>query len=75
MIEDAGRFISGIPSDAVGVVFLERGKAVQPDLATLEKYRRHGGAQGGVWPSSAEISSAMLGRYKEQNGSGNEPKP
>jgi hypothetical protein len=75
MIEDAGRFISRIPSDAVGVVFLERGKAVQPDLDALEKYQRHAGAPGGVWPSSPEISSAMLERYKKQNGNGNEPRP
>jgi hypothetical protein len=74
MIADAGRFISRIPSDAVGVVFLERGKAVQPDLDALEKYQRHAGARGGVWPSSPEISTAMLERYKKQNGNGNEPK-
>jgi hypothetical protein len=32
---------------------------------------------GGVWPSSPEISSAMLERYtnKKRNGSGSEPKP
>jgi hypothetical protein len=75
MIEDAERFISRIPSDAVGVVFLERGKAVQPDLDALEKYQRHTGASGGVWPSSSEISSAMLERYKKQNGNDREPKP
>lgn len=75
MIEDAERFISRIPSDAVGVVFLERGKAVQPDLDALEKYQRHAGASSGVWPSSPEISSAMLERYKKQNGNGKDPKP
>jgi hypothetical protein len=72
MIEDAGRFIDRIPSDAVGVVFLESGKPVQPDPDALEKYQRHAGAPGGIWPSSPEISSAMLERYKKQNG--NEPK-
>jgi hypothetical protein len=75
MIEDAERFISRIASDAVGVVFLERGKAVQPDLDALEKYQQHSGAPGGVWPSSPEISSAMLERYKKQNGNSNDPKP
>ena len=75
MIEDAERFISRIPSDAVGVVFLERGRPVQPDLDALEKYQRHAGAPGGVWPSSPEISSAMLERYKKQNGNGHEPNP
>jgi hypothetical protein len=75
MIEDAEQFISSIPSDAVGVVFLESGKPVQPDPDVLRKYQRHAGALGGVWPSSPEISSAMLERYKKQNGNGNKPKP
>jgi len=74
MIEDAERFISRIPSDAVGLVFLETGKAVQPDLDALEKYQRHTGAPGGVWPSSSEISSAMLERYNKKP-NGNEPTP
>jgi hypothetical protein len=73
MIEDAERFITRIPTDAVGVVFLERGKAVQPDLDTLEKYQRHAGTPGGVWPSSPEISSAMLERYKKPDRNGGEP--
>ena len=75
MIEDAERFIGQIPSDAVGVLFLEGGRPIQPDLEALGKYQRHAGAQGGVWPSSPEISTAMLERYKKQNGNGNEPKP
>jgi hypothetical protein len=69
MIEDAERFISRVPSDAVGVVFLKNGKPVQPDLETLETYQRHAGAPGGIWPTSPEISAAMLERYK------NGPKP
>ncbi|HXJ93424.1 MAG TPA: nucleotidyl transferase AbiEii/AbiGii toxin family protein [Terriglobia bacterium] len=77
MIEDAERFISRIPSDAVGVLFLKGGKAVQPDLDALEKYQRRAGAPGGVWPSSPEISSAMLERYdnNKKNGNGGKPKP
>lgn len=74
MIEDAERFISRVPSDAVGVLFLEGGRPVQPDLEAPGKYQRHAGAPGGVWPSSPEISAAMLERYKKQNGNGNEPK-
>ena len=76
MLEDAQQFISRIPSDAVGVVFLDaRGNAVQPDLDALGKYQPHAGAPGGIWPSSPEISSAMLERYKKQNGNGGDPKP
>ena len=71
MIEDAGRFISRIPSDAVGFVFLEGGKPVQPDPGALGRYQRHTGASGGVWPSSPEIASAMVERYnKKRNGNG-----
>ncbi len=75
MLEEAGHFISQIPSDAVGVVFLEGGKAVQPDLDSLDKYERHTGAVGGVWPASSETSSAMLDRYKRENDDDSEPKP
>lgn len=75
MIEDAERFISRIPSDAVGFLFLENGRPVQPAPEALGKYPRHAGAPGGVWPSSPEISTAMLERYKEQNANGTEPKP
>ena len=68
MIDDAEQFISRVPSDAVGVVFLDaRGTAVQPDLDELDKYQRHAGTPGGIWPSSPEISSAMLERYEKQN--------
>lgn len=74
MLEHAERFISRIPSDAVGVVFLEDGKPVEPDLEALGRYQRHAGAPGGVWPSSPEISSAMLERYNKKR-NGNDPKP
>lgn len=73
MLDDAEQFISRMPSEAVGVLFLENGKPVQPDTQALEKYQRHAGAPGGVWPTSPEISAAMLERYKKQNG--NDPKP
>jgi hypothetical protein len=71
MIEDAERFVGRIPSEAVGFVFLEGEKPVQPDVEALGRYQRHAGAPGGVWPSSPEISSAMLERYgNRENGRG-----
>jgi hypothetical protein len=74
MLDDAERFISRIPSDAVGFVFLAGGKPVQPDVEALETYQRQAGAPGGVWPSSAEISSAMLERYnRKESGSDTGP--
>jgi hypothetical protein len=63
MLEDAEQFIADLPSDAVGVVFLDNAVPVQPDLTRLETYRRHEGSRHGHWPSSAEIGRAMLERY------------
>jgi len=63
MIEDAEQFIGCVPSEAVGVVFLYGGMPVQPDPDALEKYQRHPGSRRGLWPSSSEISSAMLEHY------------
>jgi hypothetical protein len=74
MSEDAKRFVQRIPSDAVGFVFLDGVKPVQPNLESLGKYQRHAGELGGVWPTSPQISTAMLERYK-QNPKDDEPKP
>jgi hypothetical protein len=64
MIEDAERFISRLPSDAVGVIFMEGERAVQPDVNALHKYQHNPGAPRGFWPTSPEISRAMLERYE-----------
>ena len=63
MIEDAGSFIARLPSDAVGVIFMDGENPVQPDVNALDKYQRNPGAPRGFWPSSPEISRAMLERY------------
>ena len=65
MIEDAERFISAIPSDDVGFVFLDGDKPVQPGRDEFGKYQRRSGARGGVWPSSSGITSAMLDSYRK----------
>jgi hypothetical protein len=38
-------------------------RAVQPDVNALDKYQRNPGAPSGFWPTSPEISRAMLERY------------
>ncbi len=65
MIEDAENFIAKLPSDAVGVIFMDGEKPVQPDVTALDKYQRNPGAPRGFWPSSPEILRAMLERYGE----------
>lgn len=69
MIEDAESFIAKLPSDAVGVVFMDGDRAVQPDVDALDKYQRNPGAPRGFWPSSPDIARAMLDRYNDK------PKP
>jgi hypothetical protein len=44
MIEDAESFVATLPSDAVGVIFMDGEKAVQPDVNALGKYQRNPGA-------------------------------
>jgi hypothetical protein len=60
MIAEAETYIQRIPSNAVGSLFLEEGRPVQPDPDHLERYERRNGAISGIWPSSPEIFKAML---------------
>jgi hypothetical protein len=69
-LEEADAFVRRMPTDKIGLVFLKDGLAVQPDPDRLEDYVTHKGAHRGHWPSSPEIGSAMLERYK-----GQDPKP
>jgi hypothetical protein len=62
MIEHAEGFIAKLPSDAVGVIFMDGNKPVQPDLAALGRYQRNPGAPSGLWPSSPDTMHAMVER-------------
>ena len=63
MIEDAEGFIARLPSDAVGGVFLDGDRPVQPDVNALDRYQRNPGALRGVWPTSPDITHAMVEHY------------
>jgi hypothetical protein len=63
MIENAERYVAQIPSDDVGLVFLDSGKAIQPAPGTIGKYEKRAGSRRGLWPSSPEITRAMLDSY------------
>ena len=49
---DVNSLIARLPSDAVGVIFMEGERAVQPDVNALDKYQRNPGAPSGFWPTS-----------------------
>jgi hypothetical protein len=63
-LDDAETFVTRMPTDKMGVLFLKDGQVVQPDPGRLPDYQTHAGQRRGQWPSSAEITAAMFERYK-----------
>jgi hypothetical protein len=63
-LEEAEAFVAKMPTDKAGLLFLKDGDVVQPDPARLGEYRTHAGQRRGQWPTNAEISTAMLERYR-----------
>jgi hypothetical protein len=62
-LEEAEAFARSMPAGKEGLLFLKDGKPVQPDPESVENYVEHAAQLRGHWPSSSEISSAMLERY------------
>lgn len=62
-LNEAETFVRAMPPGKEGLLFLKDGKPVQPDPERLDNYVEHAGQLRGHWPSSSEISSAMLERY------------
>ncbi len=63
-LDDAEAFVSRMPTDKLGLLFLQAGKVVQPDPDRLGGYQTHAGQTRGHWPASAEITAAMFERYR-----------
>jgi hypothetical protein len=65
VLEEAEAFVARMPTEKAGLLFLRAGKVVQPDPDQLESYQTHAGQRSGHWPSSPEISAAMLEHYSK----------
>jgi hypothetical protein len=63
LLNEAEAFVARMPTEKVGLLFLENGHAVQPNPDHLDRYETLEGQRRGHQPASAEISSAMLERY------------
>jgi len=61
-LDDADAFVARMPTGKIGLLFLQDGKVVLPDPNHLESYETHAGQTRGHWPTSADVSSAMLER-------------
>ncbi len=64
-LDEAEAFVMRMPTEKIGLLFLKDGRVVQPDPDRLDDYTTHAGQRRGHWPSSAEISAAMLERYQK----------
>ena len=64
-LDDAEGFVTRMPTEKLGLLFLKEGHVLQPDPGRLETYQAHAGRRRGQWPSSGEISAAMIERYKK----------
>lgn len=64
-LDEAEAFVIRMPTDKAGLLFLKQGQVVQPEPARLGDYETHAGRRRGQWPSSSEISTAMLESYRK----------
>jgi hypothetical protein len=64
-LDDADAFVRAMPAGKEGLLFVQDGRAMQPDPGRLDSYLPHAGRRRGHWPSSAEITSAMLERHNK----------
>jgi hypothetical protein len=70
---EAEAFVTRMPTDEAGLLFLKEGHVVQPDPDRLQAYQTHAGKRRGHWPGSFEITAAMFEQYNKKPSS-NEPK-
>ena len=64
-LDAAEQFVASMPSDKAGLLFIEDGRVVQPDPSRLDVYTSHAPRRRGQWPSSPDITAAMLARLQE----------
>ena len=65
VLDEAEAFVLQMPTDKVGLLFLDDAVVVQPAPDRLDAYRTHAGQRRGQWPTSPEISAAMFERAAE----------
>jgi hypothetical protein len=66
VLDEAADFVARMPTEKAGLLFLQTGTVLQPDPAQLDTYQTHAGQRRGHWPSSPDISAAMVEHYTKQ---------
>jgi hypothetical protein len=62
----AEAFVTRMPTDKLGLLFLKGDKVVQPDPDRAQEYPTHAGQRRGHWPSNSEITAAMFERAAQE---------
>jgi hypothetical protein len=65
-LDEAEVFIGRMPTNKIGLLFLQAGEVVQPDPDRLDAYQTHAGQRRGQWPDSPEIRTAMFEHYNRK---------
>lgn len=65
-LDEADRFVSRMPTETAGLLFLEGNTVVQPNPDELSRYRTHEGRRRDHWPASQEIDAAMLDSFRKR---------
>jgi Domain of unknown function (DUF1814). len=66
-LDEAEAVVTRMPTDKLGLLFLQAGRVVQPDPDRLDDYPTHAGQRRGHWPSSPDITAAMFERYNRSH--------
>jgi hypothetical protein len=62
----AATFFAAMPSEKAGLLFLKHGKPVEPDPTQLANFNQHAPQRRGHWPTSPDITAAMLEHLQRQ---------
>ncbi|MEO8596112.1 MAG: hypothetical protein ABI759_22525 [Candidatus Solibacter sp.] len=65
-LDQAEKFAAAMPTEKMGLLFLDGAQVVQPDPARLSDYLVHAGQRRGQWPGSPEIAAAMLEHFTKE---------
>jgi hypothetical protein len=65
-LDEAEVFIGRMPTNKIGLLFLQAGEVVQPDPDRVDTYQTHAGQRRGQWPDSSEIRTAMFEHYNRK---------
>jgi hypothetical protein len=63
-LDAAEQFVATMPSEKAGLLFLDSGRPVHPDPSRLGTYMTHAARRRGHWPSSPDITTAMLAQLQ-----------